>query len=169
MKPQDIVILAKILLMRDAPWTYQKISAELSISQSECHAAIKRSFDSGLFNGLKRKVSLAAFREFIIYGLKYIYPAQVGQVTRGVPTLQAVGSLKKEIIPVENEIYVWPYAEGGAKGQSVIPLYRSVPETSLVDEEFYMFMVIIDFIRMGQARERSLALKQLDKIMKGNL
>ena len=43
LKPQDVVVLLKLVALGDRGWTFQSLAVELSISQSEVHAAVRRS------------------------------------------------------------------------------------------------------------------------------
>ena len=61
-------------------------------------------------------------------------------------------SLNNEI--QSNEKYVWAYAKGNTRGQSIEPLYPSVPEAVLKDEKLYELLPITDAIRVGRTREK---------------
>ena len=41
------------------------------------------------------------------------------------------------------------------------PLYPSVPEAAMRDEELYQLLVIVDTLRIGRAREKEIAIKEL--------
>ena len=41
LKPQDVVILLKLVALGQEPWTYQRLAVELSISQSEAHPGVR--------------------------------------------------------------------------------------------------------------------------------
>jgi len=38
LKPQDVVIMLKLVALGPQPWTYQRLAVELAMSQSEVHA-----------------------------------------------------------------------------------------------------------------------------------
>ena len=42
LKPQDVVLLLKLLIKDEIPWTQPSIAAELYLSASEVNAGIKR-------------------------------------------------------------------------------------------------------------------------------
>ena len=52
---------------------------------------------------------------------------------------------------------------GTARGQQITPLYLSVPNAVLKDDELYQLLVIVDTLRVGGARERAIALQELTK------
>jgi hypothetical protein len=68
------------------------IVADLNMSPSEIHAAIKRLRQSRLVHGpeMEDKPNLSALEEFLLQGVKYAFPAGHGQVRRGLPTLSSV-------------------------------------------------------------------------------
>ena len=58
-------------------------------------------------------------------------------------------------------IHVWPDAYGNRKGQSVTPLFKTVPGAVKKDHSLYEYLALIDAIRLGNAREANLANKIL--------
>jgi len=61
------------------------------MSPSEVHAAVRRAVASGLLHGpeLGNRPNLTAVEEFLLHGVKYAFPAERGELTRGVPTSYA--------------------------------------------------------------------------------
>ena len=59
--------------------------------------------------------------------------------------------------------YVWPDADGWARGLSVLPLYKGVKKAILKDDRLYRLLAAIDIIRVGKSRELKLALTELRK------
>ncbi len=99
---------------------------------------------------------IQACEEFFIHALKYIFPAKLGEIARGVPTSYSGPSLKGEIVPGRDPIPVWPYVEGQERGVALKPLYSSVPESVIKhpDPLFYDLLTFVDAIRSGRAREK---------------
>ena len=60
----------------------------------------------------------AALREFLIHGVKYAFPRQRGEVTRGIPTAHAAEPLKRQISAGNEPPPVWPSAMGKTRGYS---------------------------------------------------
>ncbi|CAN5580352.1 hypothetical protein BH10BAC5_BH10BAC5_20420 [soil metagenome] len=159
MKPQDIVILLKIILLRNKSWNQRYLSETLIISQSEISESISRSEYSGLIYENGRKVVKPSLLEFLQYGICYIFPEKPGSIVRGMPTAHSAYPLNEKIISEEN--YVWPTAKGNFKGQSIIPLYPSVPEAAKLDPELYVLLALIDSLRFGKIREKNLAIEEI--------
>ena len=148
------------------------------MSASEVNAGIKRLVLSGLLGpvlqeGQKTKIIFlpikAACEEYLISGIKYSFPAQLGAYTRGTATSYAAPIFEKHIMPGNDPIPVWPYAEGDKRGLTLEPLYSSVPKSlaQYPDQLFYELLVLIDAIRTGRARERNRAIKLLKEKIHG--
>lgn len=160
-KPQDILILLKIVSINSDAWNQKPIAEDLGLSQSEVSESVARSKYAGLLDPKGKKVMKLALMEFLQYGIRYAFPQKPGPVVRGIPTSHSASPLKEEIQSTEN--YVWPYAKGTVRGHSIIPLYLSVPEAVLKDEVLYELLVLVDALRVGRAREKEIAVVELKK------
>lgn len=158
MRPQDIVVILKILYLND--WTQTYLARSLHLSQSEISESIARSTYSKLIYDNGRMINRMAFSDFIFYGLPYAFPQQPGIIQRGVPTAHSAEPLVNEI--QSNELYVWPYYKGEARGQSILPLYPKVVMAVQEDENLYRNLALIDAIRVGKVRERKRAMEILE-------
>lgn len=162
MRPQDIVVLLKILSMKDNDWRNVDIAYELKISASEVSEALNRCKIAKLIDSNKRKVHINSFKEFIIYGLKYVFPVEPGAMVKGIPTAHSASPISEHISQGE-DIYVWPSAYGNVvRGQAIEPLYK-LPPTVVENQLFYELLVIIDTIRVGRVREIKIAIEELEK------
>jgi len=160
MKPQDVLLLLKISSLDNKPWRQKIIAEELSMSQSEISESVSRSKYAGLLDPKGKKVMRLALMEFIQYGLRYVFPQKPGPVVRGVTTAHSASPLKEHI--QSSEDYVWPYGKGTVRGHSIIPLYPSVPEAALKDKRLYELLVLVDALRVGRAREKEIAIHELN-------
>ena len=52
---------------------------------------------------------------------------------------------------------MWPYAHGQDMGQSIEPLFKSVPEAAGRDERLYAYLTLVGAVRLGNQREANLA------------
>ena len=57
---------------------------------------------------------------------------------------------------------MWPDAEGTVRGEGLRPLYRSVPGAARRDPGLYELLALVDAIRSGRARERKIAVAELE-------
>jgi DNA-binding Lrp family transcriptional regulator len=163
MRPQDIVILLRILSLQDKDWLSVDIARFLRISPSEVSESLNRSDIAGLIDKNRKNVNANSFKEFLIYGLKYVFPVQPGAIVRGIPTAHSAPPISGYISQGQ-EKYVWPSARGNERGQAVEPLYKTVPLVAFDDIIFYQLLVIADTLRIGRTREVKIAINELDKI-----
>ena len=169
LKPQDVVVLLKVLMWPGGAWKFAELARELGMSTSEVHAAIKRSLASQLAGPRPDLEMVIVNRrnllEFLLYGIRYVFPAERGPMTRGIPTGVAAPILEKHFGPSGEAPPVWPYARGTVRGQGLKPLYPSVPEAALRDQRLYDALAVIDSIRSGRARERTVAAEVLTSLL----
>ncbi len=164
LKPQDIIVLLKILVKKDETWRIIDLSYELNISSGEISNALERLRSSSLISSDKKTVLLSNLKEFLIHGLKYAFPAKLGSIERGIATAHSVGKLQKKI--VSDTKYIWPDANGDTKGLSVSPLYKNASEASIKDPKLHLLLALIDSIRIGKVREQVIAKQLLEKEIK---
>ncbi len=165
-KPQDILVLLKLASNENKNWRNVDFAQELGISNSEVGMALERARNVGFVDASKRKLLAAPFIEFLKHGLKYVFPARPGAMSRGVPTAHSAPPLADEIVSEENDQYVWPYDEGQLRGQSIPPLYPSVPQAALKDSKLHELLALVDALRVGRAREQRLASDELERRLK---
>ena len=88
LKPQDVLVVLKLVSRHDADWSYPKLAVDLAMSASEVHSSVRRATRSGLLQDNDRHTpNRKALLEFLIHGIKYVFPAERGGLTRGVPAL----------------------------------------------------------------------------------
>ncbi len=163
MKSQDLLVMFKVHLLRGQPWTQALLAKQLHLSVSEVNHALKRAECSKLYNPGRKAILKRSFLDFLQYGVKYVFPAVFGPVAQGVATAHAVLPLSEYIVFSASDIFVWPYPEGKARGQSIIPIYTSVPQAAIKDNALHALLALVDAVRIGRAREASIAIKELEK------
>ncbi|MCB0397336.1 MAG: hypothetical protein KDD36_11810 [Flavobacteriales bacterium] len=159
MKPQDIVILLKIIALDNDSWQQIPLAQALKMSQSEVSQSVARSKYAGLLNDSGKKVMRQALMDFLQYGLAVVFPVKPGAVVRGLPTAHSAAPLHDLISSDEN--YVWPYAKGQVRGHGITPLYATTPQAVSEDENLYALLALTDALRVGRAREKNMAIKEL--------
>jgi DNA-binding Lrp family transcriptional regulator len=159
LKPQDVYVALKLVAAGSPRAPYARLAVELAMSPSEVHASVRRAQASGLLHGpaMDYRPNIAALEEFLIHGLKYVFPAERGELTRGFATSYAAPPLRKLIAPGEEPIPVWPFAEGNQRGISLAPLFKTAPAAAKLDEPFYELLALADALRDGRVRERRIA------------
>lgn len=166
LKPQDLMVLMKLVGSREQPESYERLGKALGMSPSEVHASIGRAKAARLINFETGKPTIirSALRDFLLHGAKYAFPATFGTVTRGLPTSYAAPPLASQISQSTQEPPpVWPDPAGEQRGIAFHPLYPSAPEAARRDSSLYELLALFDAVRGGAARERQLASKLLSE------
>ena len=172
LKPQDVLILVKLCGYKSSNRPpYSQIARDIYMSPSEINASVKRLQHSKLIHPSKEfgvpapKNSelpiLAAVEEFLIHGVKYAFPATKGMIVRGMPTSYAAEPLSRLLVSGDGPAPVWPDKDGVVRGTALSPLYKSVPAAARRDSLLYARLALIDAIRDGGARQRSIAENEL--------
>jgi hypothetical protein len=167
---QDVVVLAKLVSYAGARPSIAEVAGDLALSPSQVHASLKRLTRSRLVEAKTARPLLKPVEEFLIHGVKYAFPSQRGEATRGVPTAHAAPPLNGQIVDGDLPP-VWPDAQGEVRGVTLEPLHKTAPKAARKDPVVYELLALIDALRDGRARERQLAEKalstQLQRLMRG--
>jgi hypothetical protein len=165
LKPQDILVLLKLVAIGPRDWTYAWLGVQLEMSPSQLHAAVKRALAAQLAirKGERIVPNRRNLAEFLVHGIKYVFVPERGELTRGMPTGYAVPPLAKHFAASDEPPPVWPTADGSVRGQAFSPLYSLAPGAAANDAGLYELLALVDAIRGGRARERDLAIKELKK------
>lgn len=167
LKPQDIVVLLK-LAGQQPGWTFKRIAAELDTSPSAVHRSLDRAQQAGLYDSRRRAIKRAALLEFLVHGARYVFPAVRQGEARGIPTAWAAAPLAGRLSSSQENVPVWPHALGKVRGIALKPLHPAVPEAARRDEQLGELLALFDAIRIGSARERGLAVKELEQRLGGS-
>jgi hypothetical protein len=162
LKPQDVVVALKLLEIRISRPTYAQLASDLFMSQSEVHASIRRARASKLLHSERPgdRPNISNLKEFLVHGLKYVFPAETGAMTRGLPTAWAAEPLNRKLTQ-EEPVPVWPYEQGTKRGYAFFPLHKKVPQAALKDPKLYQLLALVDALREGRARDRAVASLEL--------
>jgi hypothetical protein len=165
LKSQDVLVLLK-LAAGSPSWTFDSLADELQLSASAVHRSLRRAEAAGLYDGRRREVKAASLIEFLSHGLRYVFPASWSGEARGRPTAWGAPPLSKQLLSSSNSP-VWPDANGKTRGVALKPLHPSVPGAAQRDERLWELLALVDAIRIGNARERNLAVRELKKRLNG--
>jgi hypothetical protein len=114
-----------------------------------------------LVDGRRREVNRSNAEEFLVHGLKYVFPIRQDGLVRGMPTAWAAPPLSEELAGVDESPPVWPDPEGKVRGIALEPLHENAPRAAAKDPKLAERLALIDAIRLGDGRIRSLAAKSL--------
>ena len=156
-------MLVKLLSYGGRRPSMAQIGIDLALSSSEVHAALNRLAASRLISSdlNEGRPIMASVEEFFVHGVKYAFPAKRGEVTRGMLTSYAAPPMNGEIAAGSDLPPVWPFPEGGLRGVSLEPLYKTVPIAARRDPFLYEILALLDALRDGRAREKRIAEKKL--------
>lgn len=163
MRPQDIVVLLKIVILGKANWQFQDLSRALYISGAEVSESLNRSRVAGLVDHDRKRVNRLSLFEFLQFGLPYVFPQVPGALTRGVATAHGHPYFHKRII--SNDVYVWPCLDGKDYGQALEPLYPNQIKAVKEDAVLYEVLAMLDVLRIGRNREKRMAIEYLSKLL----
>ncbi len=159
MRPQDVVLLLKLIIDGGEENKIKELSSKLFISASEISESLNRSAISGLLLPDTRTVNKEPFLKFLEHGLQYVFPAQLGPVRNGYFTAHSESSLYLSFSSEEK--LVWADEQGKERGQTILPLYPTVVKTIKKDRLLYKLLALCDIIRIGDASDKNKAVWHL--------
>ena len=159
--PQDVVVLAKLVSSGGTRAAITQLASDLFLSPSQVHASLKRLEGARLADAQSGRPVLRAVEEFLIHAVKYVFPAQRRETTRGLPTAYAAPPLNGQIAGSADPPPVWPDPDGEVRGVGFEPLCKSVPKAARKDAVLYELLALVDALRDGRARERRIAEREL--------
>ena len=95
-------------------YTARLLEKETGISKSQINLALNRCLDIGLAkkdrrSGLPRAHTKALYN-FIVHGIKYVFPVKPSEITRGIATAFAAPVLKDKLMSAGEFVLIWPDA-----------------------------------------------------------
>lgn len=153
LRPHDVCVLLQFALKPEM--TYRELSHLVGLSLGEAHNATKRLAIARLVPQGGGMVNASACLDLLVSGVPYVFPGELGPEARGVPTAHS-GPKLRERFP-DAEPVVWPSAHGTVRGLSLAPLCQSAPNIAITNPALYEWLAVVDSIRIGRARERTMA------------
>lgn len=151
----DVVVLFAVS-QEEGEWTLRSLAHHLGVKHSRVQRALDRLERVNLYDAARRQIVPHAAEEFVIHALPYLHPADIGPITRGVPTAWAAAPLDREIVS-DDLPPVWPDPMGRIRGQAVEPLDARLPALAEKWPEVAELAALSDAIRIGDARSRAAA------------
>lgn len=162
LKPQDVLLLMKLVAINKQSWTFNKLAIELGMSPSEVHGAAQRVLAAKLAVTQDGVIVPHArnLLEFLEHGIQYVFVPEMGGISRGMPTAHAAPPFDVTFTDAELPP-VWPDPMGEVSGLAFSPLYKSAPTAARADKALYELLSVVDCIRAGRAREKKAAIQEL--------
>lgn len=121
------------------------------------HQAVRKGVQAGLLASDSHEVIPHAVEEWFLHGIRFFVPLVRGGRGRGMPTGLSAPPFTEWFPEHSEDVWVWPDAEGTLRGDLIQPVFSSVPFAARQDADLYAWLVVLDVIRGGRARERNLA------------
>ena len=158
LRSQDILLVLKIQASgRDS---FAALGQSIGISASQAYAATKRAIVAELLRDDLSVRQKALFDTLL--AAKYYMPAKRGGLVRGIPTAYAAKPLSDLIQRNDEPVPVWPHPEGIERGLSCEPIYKTACQAALNDPKLYEYLALVDALRIGRAREITMAKSELE-------
>lgn len=159
LRPGDLAVALQLMLTPDL--AYMDLASRVSMSYGETHNAVKRLQMGKMVRRDERRAVRRLLFDFVIHGVRHVWPAMVGPEARGIRTAAGAPALEKMLSDASP--MVWPFAVGKSRGRTLTPLYPGAPRTQSMNPPLYDLLTLVDAMRTGRARERSLAAQLLEE------
>lgn len=168
LKQQGIIESGGIEAYRESLYTVRGLERTTGISKTQIADSIRRCTDIGLVRKDRKygvpRTNKKSLLEFFIYGIKYVFPVKMGELTRGIATSFSAPVLNEKLFSAGELVAVWPDERAKSKGLKVTPLFHSVPYAVRQDGDLYAMLALVDAIRLGNPREAGVAAKMLENM-----
>ena len=168
LKQKGIIEFSGIEAYRDSLYTVRSLERTTGVGKTQIADSINRCIDIGLAKRDRKygvpRTNKKSLLEFVIYGIKYVFPAKMGELTRGIATSFSAPALNEKLFSSGELIAVWPDERAKSKGLKVIPLFHTVPYAVRQDGDLYAMLALVDAIRLGNQREAGVAANILEKM-----
>ena len=159
LRPHDVCVGLQLLLSPEV--SFRELALSVGLSLGETHNSAMRLQVAHLLMPHRRTVNVRPFVEFLVHGVPYAFPGQLGPETQGVPTAHSGPAFRSEI--ESPETVVWPSLEGEARGSALAPLCPAAPRMLKANPPLYRLLTIVDALRVGGSREKNLAQRLLEQ------
>lgn len=160
--PFDVV--AALRLTTEAG-TLAQIAEELGVVPSQVHSTLRHLSTAGLLRPGSRGTNTRALLEFLVHGIRFVFPAPKGPLVSGVPTAYSAPPLSAELDAIDVVVWPAPLHPAAVQGFSIAPLYRAAH--TLLDRapSTYRLLAITDALRLDDARVRVIAAARLALVL----
>lgn len=165
-QPLDLLVVIKMASYPEAPPSVRKLGEDLDIPKSTIATSLRRLRDVGLVRGAKSvpEVNRVALHDCLEHAARWIAPAKIGDFELGLPTAHAAPVMAEKLVGGDDPV-VMPLAHGPMRGRAVAPLHPAAPKAAAKDPKLHALLALTDAFRVGRARDRELASKQLRALL----
>jgi hypothetical protein len=134
---------------------FAELASAIGLSASECHNAVRRLGMASLLSPGSRRPVAELLLRFLVHGVPHAFPPMIAPATVGVATAHSAPAFAGLV--ASDTMYVWPAAEGTARGLTLTPLFPRAAELLERNAALYELLTIVDALRVGQTRDRKAA------------
>ena len=156
MNGKDVLVLLKILSVGERK-PYQELAESLGMSVGAVHQGVRKGIAVGLLHPETHAPIPHAMEEWFLHGIRYFVPLKKSGRGRGMPTGLSAPPFTEWFPKQAEDLWVWADPDGIVRGDLVAPVFSSAPFAARRDPELYAWLVVLDVIRGGRAREKKLA------------
>lgn len=167
LQASDVYVLCGLVAADDPSWTYRDLAKRLEVPHPLVQRALARAQEAGLYSAESRRVHRPNLEEFLLHGLRFVAPAKLGAVVPGIPAAWAAPPVSQRIRESGDLPPVWPAADGRLRGQALTPLHNSAVSAVKGFPRLGQLLAIVDSVRAGDPRVRSVATKMLVEFLSG--
>lgn len=152
LRPADVAVALELALRPEEGFV--PLATAVGVSVGEAHNAVRRLHQARLLRPGKRHVVAPALADFLVHGVPYAFPGELGSLVGGVPTAHSGPPLASVF---RGDPIVWPSVDATMRGESLAPLYPAAPRLAGRVPDLYELLTLVDALRVGRARERKRA------------
>ncbi len=156
LRPFDVAVALRLMLVPED--RYEPLAQALATSTSAVHRSVSRLQHAGLCEPSSRTVNRHACQEFLVYGVRYAFPAIHGPERIGMPTAAShpeLADLFGDAKPMKT--LVWPMDGGLVRGEALVPLFNGITKVAARDARLHHLLACVDVLRVGTPAQRAIA------------
>jgi hypothetical protein len=168
LRPFDVAVVLRLLLEPED--RYEPLAEALATSTSAVHRGVARLQGAGLLQPASRTVVRPALRDFLLFGVRYAFPAVRGAEVSGVATAWSIGAIAT-LFTVDDAAdlpaaAVWPDAAGQTRGDLLVPLFPGAVRAAARDARLHLLLAAVDALRAGPSTvQRVVTASLIDRML----
>jgi len=170
LQPIDLLVALKVAVDAPAVRSVRDLEEELGLSKSAVSTSLRRLRGLGLVREGEegRRVPKRMLLECVEHVARWIAPATVGDYELGLPTAHSEASVRAQLLGAEADTLVIPLPHGPVRGRAVSPIHPLAPAAAARDPRLHRMLALVDTFRVGRARERAIAARELRACLAGD-
>ncbi len=162
LRPFDVAVALRLLLVPRE--RYVPLAGALATSTSAVHRSVARLQHARLCQPFTREVNCPAFREFLVYGVRYAFPPIHGPERAGIATAASHPALAVLLADQSLPPLVWPAANGRERGESLVPLFAGAPKVASGEAPLYELLACVDVLRVGNEAQVDMVIAHVEQL-----